>query len=70
MERSRESKERILGQYWQASELYEQAIQGARDNQYLHEEAIAYELATEFYFALGREKIAETYLFFREKINV
>ena len=55
-------KARILGQYWEASELYEQAIQGARDNEYLNEEAIAYELAAEFYLALGREKIAETYI--------
>ena len=53
---------RVLEEYWQASELYEQAIQGARDNEYLHEEAIAYELAAEFYLAVGREKIAETYL--------
>ncbi|MDJ0691231.1 MAG: AAA family ATPase [Xenococcaceae cyanobacterium MO_188.B32] len=55
-------KARVLGQYWQASELYEQAIISARDNEYFHEEAIAYELAAEFYLAVGREKIAETYL--------
>ncbi|MGK7892164.1 MAG: ATP-binding protein, partial [Xenococcus sp. (in: cyanobacteria)] len=53
---------RVLEEYWQASELYERAIQGARDNEYLHEEAIAYELAAEFYLTVGREKIAETYI--------
>ncbi len=53
---------RVLGKYWEASEFYEQAIQGARDNQYLQEEAIAYELAAEFYLAMDREKIAETYI--------
>ena len=55
-------KAKVLGQYWEASELYEQAIKGARENEYLHEEAIAYELAAEFYLAVGRAKIAETYI--------
>ncbi|HEY9834953.1 MAG TPA: PAS domain S-box protein, partial [Stenomitos sp.] len=55
-------KARVLGQNWEASEWYERAIQGAKENQYLHEEALAYELAAEFYLAQGRSKIAETYL--------
>ncbi len=55
-------KAKVLGRYWQASELYERAIHCARDNEYLHEEAIAYELAAEFYLAVGRAKIAETYI--------
>ncbi|QLE57953.1 AAA family ATPase [Nostoc sp. TCL26-01] len=55
-------KARVLGQFLAAEELYEQAIQGARDNEYLQEEALAYELAAKFYLARGREKIAQTYM--------
>ncbi|BAY27941.1 multi-sensor signal transduction multi-kinase [Calothrix sp. NIES-2100] len=55
-------KARILGQNWQAMELYDQAIRGAKENQYLHEEALANELAGKFYLAYGKEKIAQTYL--------
>ncbi|HEY9603782.1 MAG TPA: PAS domain S-box protein, partial [Allocoleopsis sp.] len=55
-------KARVLGQKWEASELYERAIAGARENQYLHEEALAYELAAEFYLAQERLKIAQTYM--------
>ncbi len=53
---------RVLGQFLEAEEFYEQAIQGARDNEYLQEEALAYELAAKFYLARGREKIAQTYM--------
>ena len=53
---------RILGQNWQAAELYERAIQGANQNGYLHEEALAYELAAEFYLMRGMDKIAQTYM--------
>ncbi|WP_036479422.1 AAA family ATPase [Myxosarcina sp. GI1] len=55
-------KARILGQFFEAEELYEQAIQGARNNEYLQEEALAYELAAKHYLARGREKIAQTYM--------
>ncbi|MEW6493830.1 MAG: AAA family ATPase [Cyanobacteriota bacterium] len=55
-------KARVLGQNWEAVEHYERAIKGAKDNKYLHEEALAYELAAEFYLARGMEKIAQTYL--------
>jgi|GEM_PF-117296 len=55
-------KARVLGQNWEATEFYERAIKGARDNQYLHEEALAYELAAEFYLAHNRLEIAQTYL--------
>ncbi|HAI70136.1 MAG TPA: hypothetical protein DCM38_11970, partial [Gammaproteobacteria bacterium] len=57
-------KARILRQYWEAAELYEKAIAGAKENEYLHEEALTYELAAEFYLGRGMEKIAQTY--FRE----
>ena len=55
-------KARVLGQNWQASELYEKAIAGAGENEYLHEEALAYELAAEFYLGRGMDKFAQTYL--------
>jgi predicted ATPase/signal transduction histidine kinase/CheY-like chemotaxis protein/tRNA A-37 threonylcarbamoyl transferase component Bud32 len=53
---------RVLGQLFEAEEFYEQAILGARDNDYLQEEALAYELAAKFYLSRGREKFAQTYL--------
>ncbi|MBD2465518.1 AAA family ATPase [Oscillatoria sp. FACHB-1407] len=53
---------RVLGQLLEAEEFYEQAIQGARDNEYLQEEALAYELAARFYLERGREKFAQTYM--------
>ncbi|MGI8500211.1 MAG: PAS domain-containing protein [Hassallia sp.] len=55
-------KARVLGRFFEAEELYEQAIQGARNNEYLQEEALAYELAAKHYLARGREKIAQTYM--------
>ncbi|MEG4070170.1 PAS domain S-box protein [Microcoleus sp. Pol11C2] len=55
-------KARVLGQFLEAEEFYERAIQGAKDNEYLQEEALAYELAAKHYLARGREKIAQTYM--------
>ncbi len=55
-------KARILGQNWPAAECYEKAIAGAKENQYLHEEALAYELAAEFYLARGMNPFVQTYL--------
>ncbi|MGC8453003.1 MAG: trifunctional serine/threonine-protein kinase/ATP-binding protein/sensor histidine kinase [Cylindrospermopsis raciborskii] len=53
---------RVLGNHWQAGELYDQAIMGARKNRYIQEEALANELAARFYLNCGRKKIAQTYL--------
>jgi PAS domain S-box-containing protein len=53
---------RILGENWQAQELYEKAIQGAKKTEFIHEEAIAYERAAEFYLDLGRSEIGQLYL--------
>ncbi|HEY9626963.1 MAG TPA: AAA family ATPase [Coleofasciculaceae cyanobacterium] len=53
---------RVVGQLLEAEEFYEQAIQGSKDNSYLQEEALAYELAAKFYLNLGREKFAQTYM--------
>jgi predicted ATPase/GAF domain-containing protein len=55
-------KARVLGKNWQAEEFYEKAIQGAKKYEFIHEEAIAYERASEFYFSLGREEIGKLYL--------
>lgn len=55
-------KARFLRQYWEAEELYERAIQGAKKNEFIHEEALAYERAAEFYLKLGREEIGQLYL--------
>ncbi|MBD2120881.1 AAA family ATPase [Trichocoleus sp. FACHB-262] len=52
----------VLGQWFEAEEFYEQAIQGARENEYIQEEALAYELAAKHYLARGREKFAQTYM--------
>ncbi len=55
-------KARVLGQLLEAEDFYEKAIAGARDNGYLQEEALAYELAAEFYLARGMDKFAQLYL--------
>ncbi|NET27544.1 AAA family ATPase [Okeania sp. SIO1I7] len=55
-------KARVLRQTFQAQEFYEKAIQGAKKNEFIHEEALAYERAAEFYLALGREEIGQLYL--------
>jgi GAF domain-containing protein len=55
-------KARVLGQNWHAEEFYEKAIQGAKKYEFIHEEALAYERASEFYFSLGREEIGKLYL--------
>jgi GAF domain-containing protein len=43
-------------------EYYDRAIDGAKENGYVQHEALANELAGEFYLALGRQKVARTYL--------
>jgi predicted ATPase/GAF domain-containing protein len=47
---------------WEAQEFYERAISGAQKNQYIHEEAIAYERGANFYFTMGWEEIGRLYL--------
>ena len=53
---------RVLGRTLEAIDLYEKAIQAARKNGYIQEEALAYELAAEFYLARGMEKFARVYI--------
>ena len=53
---------RIEGRAFDAMQLYEQAIQSARQNGFVQNEALAHELAARFYAAHGFEMIAHTYL--------
>ncbi|MCP4353269.1 MAG: AAA family ATPase [Desulfobacterales bacterium] len=53
---------RISGNDVQAVELYGQAIELAHENEFLHHEAIANELAGKFYLSRDKEKAARGYL--------
>jgi PAS domain S-box-containing protein len=53
---------RIEGRPLDAMELYQQAIRSARDNGFVHNEAIAYERAAAFYRARGFDEFADLYL--------
>lgn len=53
---------RVLGQWIEAMNCYDKAIKGAKENAYIQEEALAYELAAKFYLAWDKELIAQTYL--------
>jgi predicted ATPase/signal transduction histidine kinase len=53
---------RIKGQDLDAMRHYEEAIRSARENSFVHQEALAYELSAQFYRARGFEQIADTYL--------
>jgi predicted ATPase len=55
-------KARILGINGQALGLYDRAIAGAKENEYLQEEALANELAAKFYLDWGKEKVAAGYM--------
>ena len=53
---------RLLGQKMEAIDLYDRAIAGAKENEYVQEEALANELAAKFYLDWGKEKIASVYM--------
>jgi len=55
-------KARVLEKFSEATIFYEQAIKGAKESGYIHEEALANELAAEFYLNRGLEKVAQVYL--------
>ncbi|WP_414545069.1 AAA family ATPase [Nostoc sp. CCY0012] len=55
-------KHRFFNEKTAAIELYDLAIQGAKENQYLNEEALANELAAKFYLDWGKEKVAAGYM--------
>ena len=53
---------RIEGRTLDAMELYEQAIRSARANGFVHNEAIAYEVAARFYEGRGFEEVSRLYM--------
>jgi predicted ATPase/signal transduction histidine kinase/DNA-binding NarL/FixJ family response regulator len=55
-------KQRVLGNPVSAIEHYDLAIAGAKEHQFLHEEALANELAAKFYLDWGKSKIAGVYI--------
>ena len=46
---------RVLNQKLSAIELYDKSIAGAKENEYIHEVALANELAAKFYLEWGKE---------------
>jgi PAS domain S-box-containing protein len=55
-------RERLLGRRLRAMEHYDQAIQGAKENDYIQDEALANELAAKFYLKSDRKNIAAAYV--------
>ncbi len=53
---------RVLGEKFKAMELYDQAIAGAKKNDYINDVAIAYELAAKFYLSQDKELITKAYM--------
>jgi predicted ATPase/signal transduction histidine kinase len=53
---------RLLGSKSDAIDLYDRAIAGAKENEYIQEEALANELAAKFYLEWGKEKVAAGYM--------
>jgi predicted ATPase/signal transduction histidine kinase len=55
-------KYRVLGKNYEAGDLYDKAISGAKENNYIQEEALANELAAKFHLKWGKEKVASGYM--------
>ncbi|MEK8017539.1 MAG: serine/threonine-protein kinase PknK, partial [Candidatus Parabeggiatoa sp.] len=55
-------RHRVLGEYVEAMDCYDRAIAGAKENEFLQEEALANEIAARFYLGWSKEKIAQTYM--------
>jgi predicted ATPase/signal transduction histidine kinase/CheY-like chemotaxis protein/tRNA A-37 threonylcarbamoyl transferase component Bud32 len=55
-------KARVLGEKDQAIDYYDRAIANAAAQGYIQEEALANELAAEYYLSLGRDKVAKVYM--------
>jgi PAS domain S-box-containing protein len=53
---------RVEGRDMEAMRLYDEAIRSARDNNFVHQEALAAEVASRFYRARGFDRIADGYL--------
>ncbi|HIE02286.1 MAG TPA: response regulator [Thiotrichaceae bacterium] len=56
-------RSRVLSKDGDAREFYDKAIALARENEYLNEEALAHELAGQFYLAKGQTKFAQVCLY-------
>ena len=54
-------RHRVLDEYVEAIEKYDNAIAHAKENEYINEEALACELAAKFYLAWGKEAITQLY---------
>ena len=55
-------EKRLAGAYYEASDLYDLAISGAKENDFLQEESLANELAAKCYLNRGKEKVAAGYM--------
>ncbi len=55
-------RHRVQGSYMEAMDYYDRAIAGAKENEYINEEALAHELAAKFYLEWGKQTIAQAYL--------
>jgi len=55
-------KYRVARQRAEAIEMYDRAIVGAKENEYIQEQALANELAAKFYLDWGKEKVAQAYM--------
>ena len=55
-------KYRVLGNHSEAINLYDQTIKLAHENEFINEEALAYELAGKFYLARKNDLVASVYL--------
>ncbi|WP_013334723.1 AAA family ATPase [Gloeothece verrucosa] len=53
---------RISGQWQEAMDLYDRAIEAAREYEYIQNEALANELAAKFWLAKNKEEFAQLYL--------
>ncbi len=53
---------RLSGHWYEAIDLYDQAIKSAKENEFIHDEALANELAAKFWFAQEKADFAQIYL--------
>ena len=53
---------RVTGLHYQSEKSYDAAIAAARENAYINEEALANELASKYYLAMGRTNVAKAYM--------
>ncbi|BAY10183.1 trifunctional serine/threonine-protein kinase/ATP-binding protein/sensor histidine kinase [Calothrix sp. NIES-2098] len=54
-------RNRVLGNKATAIEMYDQAIESAKQHSYIQQEALANELAAKFYLNWGKQQLAQTY---------